>query len=480
MNRFFSAAALLLTVLNAQFASAAEPLRLSDVLQSALQHHPKVNMATSKIDVAEAATMQADGAFDFKLYASGQYSPIGKYNQPRGEVGFKQPTTFLGAEFFGKYGNGADFAPYDGDMVTSEAGKASLGVLVPLAQGRAIDSQRFEVYRAQLELTIAEEQMRNERAEILAKAAATWWKWAVTGQKLLVYQKLIAQTEARQTFLTEQVKAGAIAPIEAVDNGRLVAQRKADLASQTWQFRRLSLEMGLYRRGPDGQPLPSDFGEIPSLSTTAAVQTRHLQDAIKALENSPAAKIYRTTLEIIEREVSLAENGRLPRMDLEIYAARGFGQERPYSVHDSSYSGTSAGLSLTMQFDVQRRKARGKAAVLRAKKRVVEQELRLLLDSLHVEAQASFAALAAQHEAARLSAEAMNLASQVASAELESFELGQGSVLSLNLREYAALAAQISELESSLAFQLSWIELQRIAGKSDTSAYLPPVSGGEQ
>ena len=97
----------------------------------------------AKVDAAEAERIRARGGFDLKVYAEGMYAPAGKYSRPYGEVGLKQDTTAWGLQLYGKYQNGADFAPYDGDRVTSEAGKVSLGAVLPLLRGGMTDSKSF-------------------------------------------------------------------------------------------------------------------------------------------------------------------------------------------------------------------------------------------------------------------------------------------------------------------------------------------------
>lgn len=457
-----------------RLGEAQEPLRLEEVLKSSLQSHPKSQVADSKVSQAEASQMAADGGFDLKLYATGHYAPLGKYERPRGEVGVKQPTPLLGTELWAKYENGADYAPYDGGLVTSEAGKASLGVLLPLLQGRSTDSRRFERARANLELAIAEEYRRSQRADLLAAAASAWWKWVVSGEKLQVYRKLVEQAEHRQAFLREQEALGAIGRIETVDNDRLVAERRAELVRETLKFQRLSFKLGIYRRGEDGRPQAVGTQDLPDAVAPVEPGKALLNHALSQLEVAPGPKVYEETLKILEGELALAENDQLPRLDFEVYGSQSFGEERPYSAINSSVTQTVVAGSLKFSMPVQRRKARGKAGILRAKQRQIELERKLLIEQLTARAQAEFAALEGQFQTARLSREATQLAGEVATAEAESLALGQSSILSLNLREQATLKSYLAELDSVLGFHLSWVELQRLAGKQTVEAYLPP------
>ncbi len=449
------------------------PLSLSEVLESALQSHPKMAIADAKVAGAEAESMQARGNFDLKLFGEGTLSPVGKYDKPYGEVGIKQPTTLYGLELYAKYQNGADHAPYDGDRVTSEAGKASLGALLPLLRGGVTDRARFQRKAAMIEVEIATLTRRSARAELLAVAAETWWKWVVTGKKLEGYRRLVQQAQERRDFLSEQAKVGAIAPVEVVDNERLLAARKAQLAVLELEFRRTSLKLGLYRRGSRSEPRPPLESELPHESWAMSARELGPGAWLSALEEAPALAIYERTLDVLRQELSLSRNEQLPELNLELFTTRSFGEPRPYSVDDSSVTETTVGGKLALSWDVQRRKARGKAGIVRAKQRVVEEELRLLRDQLSLEVQAQLAALEANRIAADLSRQATLQAEEVSVAERTSFEVGQSSVLSVNLREQAVISAYLAELDALFAYQVAWVELQRIVGRDEPAAYLP-------
>lgn len=469
--RLFSAWLLALTLWTS--ASVAQPLQLRDVLQSTIESHPKLLAEVAKVAAAKGGAFAAEGAFDLKTYALGTYAPVGKYSKPRAEVGLKQPTSVWGAQLYAKYENGNDFAPYDGGLVTSEAGKVSLGLLLPLVQGRAIDANRFNQLQTNVEVVIAEQAWRSARADLLAAASIAWWKWAVTGRKLSVQRLLLTQAETRQQLLVEQTKVGAIADIEAVDNERLVAQRRAKLIALEWEFSQQSLQLGLYCRDAMGRPMRPGLERVPQEPLATFLPTVTLSTLLPLLESSPGARIYRKTIEALDAELRLAYNAQLPRLDVELFGARSFGDVRPYSVHDTSITETVVGGTLRWDLDIQRRKARGKAQALQAKRAALEHELRLFIETLRTHVEARHNALAAQHEVTQLNRAATGLTSRVTEAEAESFRHGQSSVLAVNLREQAQAAAYTSELESTLDFHVAWIELQRMLGKHELVDYLP-------
>ncbi len=467
-----------LTFASSQKAQA-EPrsLELIEVLRSASEMHPEIDVAEAGLEEARQGLRMARGAFDLELWAEGGYAPLGKYEKPRAAAGLRQPTAISGIELWTSYENGADFAPYDGALVTSEAGRASLGIVLPLLQGRSIDEGRMGKAISELQLVVAEEQRRQARASILADAAGAWWKWVITGQKLEAFRQLLAQAEERRRFLEEQVAVGALPRVELIDNQRLLSTRRAKLSALELEFRQLSLELGMYRRDDASQPRPArdeELPELPSIGPPRAVGVENFDDE---LARAPGLRIYGLSIDVIERQLALAENKQLPKLDLEVFSSRSFGQPRPYSALDSSVTETAVGGKLKLAWDVQRREARGKAGILRTKRSMLEAKRRLLEDQLALSVQSQLASLRAQYEVATLSREATVGARDVSSAERESFEMGQSSVLSVNLREQAVVSTYLDELDAIFEFEMAWVRLQELLGSDQPSSYLPPRGG---
>src|SRR5690606_4662891 len=143
----------------------------------------------------------------------------------------------------------------------------------------------------------------------------------------------------------------------------------------------------------------------------------------EALLEAPGLRIYENAEKIVKKELDWAKNETLPELDLEFFASRSYGATRPYSELDRSVTETAAGGKLKFSWDVQRRKARGKAALLRAKLRAIEAKTRQLADKLGAQFEGQLASLDAQFEIAALSREATKQAREVSDAERESFNM---------------------------------------------------------
>lgn len=456
-----------------------EGLHLKRYLSEVLALHPKLLASQHKASSAEAAVMTADGAFDLKLYASGSHAPLGTYDKTHTEVGLTQPTRVWGTELWARYENGADYPPYDGGSVTSEWGRASLGVLLPILQDGAIDARRYAALESEIQRDIAEHGVRQTQGNLLADAAHSWWKWCILGHKVRIYDTLLKQAEERQEMLEELVRVGALAPLETIDNQRTILSRRAKQLGLAAEFRAAGLRVGLYRRSRDGTPRAAAPLELPAIPIPGHPPANEISRVDQELELSPVVSISRSILSALEQELRLAKNQQLPRLDLSVAASHSAGDTRPYSPLSSSVSETTLGGNLKLSLDVQRRKARGKAAELRAKRRQVEEELRLAMDTLRIDVLAAHQVLDAQYQAVQQSREATNLARQVAQAEADSLLAGQSTVMSVNIREQAVLTAEIAELEAIHLLQSAWIEMQRARGKTKPLEFMLPGARSE-
>lgn len=469
--------AVLVLVASVAEASANE-LTLAQVLDSTLAHSPKLAAVEAKVEQADGAQLQARGAYDLRFEAEGTLAPVGTYERAGGSFGLSQQTTAWGLELFAKYQNGADFPVYEGDLVTSQAGKVTLGALLPLLRGRAFDADRLELVRTRLGQAVAEQTRREQRAQLLAKAAASWWTWVVAGWKLEIHRQLLAQAEQRRDFLERQAASGAVPRVEVVDNERLLSARRAAVAVVALKFRQASLALGMFRRDSDGRPRPASAEELPKLSDWPVSVAADAHELLREVPRAPAIVVYDLAERILEEQLKVSKNERLPALDFELRGALSAGETRPYGTYES-LSEASVGGRLKFGWDVQQRAARGKVAVVAARRREIQNERRLLEEQLMLDVQGQVLALTAQRDAVVWNRAATRQAEEVSSAERLAFESGQSSMLAVNLREQAVLTAHLAELDALLDVQLAWVELQRVLGRDSPDAYTSPAHVAE-
>jgi outer membrane protein TolC len=452
--------------------SGASPLTLRQLLESVQGSHQGMDIARARVRAAEGAEMAARGAFDLSVEGSARTAPVGTYSSTLGRVGLRQPTTLHGLNLGLWYENGADFPSYYEESITSAAGKVTFQALLPLLRNGSIDGERYRKFQARLQRQIAEREAEQIRADLFAAASRMYFSWVIAGQVMGVYASQLQLAEDRAQMLEQEVRAGSLPEIDLIDNQRLVLSRRADLALGELELERRALALSNFYRDEQGGPMRVPRERLPK-DLPSELNWREIpSESLEELLRSPALSIRKVSLEILDEEMQLAKNSLLPRLDFGIEASHARGQERPFPYIGNSLSESVVAGSLTFQSSVQLRQARGRLAELRAKKREVELELRLLQDQLQLQVAASYEALRRHREAYALSRESRLKTEEMARAESEKFALGESSILAVNLREDAVLRARQDELKAIENFYSTWIELARTLGRNNLEDYV--------
>ncbi|MEY4852957.1 MAG: hypothetical protein RIS99_1352, partial [Bacteroidota bacterium] len=152
------------------------------------QHHPIAFAAGLMDNKAAATVLQARGAFDPALQ--------GKLNQKTFsgtqyfnllETGLLLPTRSPVEFSMGWEQNAGTFVnPED---KTPSTGLGSLGIGVNLGKGSLMDARRASLRQALLLQDAAPFQIQSMLSDLLAQAEMDYWNWALTKEKLALYQE---------------------------------------------------------------------------------------------------------------------------------------------------------------------------------------------------------------------------------------------------------------------------------------------------
>ncbi|NBV47683.1 MAG: hypothetical protein EBR95_01215, partial [Verrucomicrobia bacterium] len=192
--------------------------------------------------------------------------------------------------------------------------------------------------------------------------------------------------EDRAAALTEQAKKGMVAPIVVTDNERLIVSRQLIATQARRRFEAASLELSLFYRGPDDQPitptrerltptrerLPKD---LPGAELPERMGDVSLLEAVAELR--PELRRIRLLKEKVEVDLRLARNATLPNLDLTFGITRNQGGG-PYS--DLRPEESRAGLEFRLP--IQRNEALGRTQVTEAELRRLEQDLYFVRDRI--------------------------------------------------------------------------------------------------
>ncbi|MDZ4695920.1 MAG: TolC family protein [Deltaproteobacteria bacterium] len=456
---------MVLTLLPSQvIAQATGALQLEEVLRSVDQHFPKIRAAFEKTEAARAKQLQSEGAFDLNLHGKAQHLVRGKFPSSSIDTWVEQPTTLWGLKVEGGYRNASGFPIYNGQNVTSTNGEVRIGISIPLLRDRAIDDNRFELKNAKLGVERTSQEQRWVRLQSRLKAASVYLKWVALGQKRVVAERLLQIASVRQAGIERQIESGQIAPIERVDNQRLIISREERLVEATQQFEQAGLELGLFWRSENGRPNLPTGGSLPNWPPASIVDGDLSYDLDRAIEIRPDVLALRYAAEQLQARVEVSENRLKPTMDLRVMASQDSGDPRPYAFFAESVNETEVGAGLTFKLPVQRRKARGEVDQSLAELASISAELELATDVVRMEMQQAKLVVKATHQRTDLGRQATAAAIQMEKAERQRFDEGQSTLLLVNLRELATAETESRFIESWADHELARVALQAAAG----------------
>jgi outer membrane protein, heavy metal efflux system len=432
-------ALVLLLVALATADARAGTLRLTEVLESVRSSHPLLAAAGTAVERAEAMVVAAKGPFDPRVTVDGTAMVTGYYQTTTVDTELSMLTPMYGLTPFVGWRRGrGNFAVYDEKLVTPEGGEFRAGAALPLLQGFQIDRPRADRSKAEIMRRVANAEVGQRLLDVMREASVAYWDWVAAGHRLDVRRTQLALALERARQIDQAVARGNRAPIEALDNERLVAAREALVVNAERDQRRASLELSLHLRGADGQPIVADASQRPDLLDGPPLALELDLDAAVArgIRQAPRLKDLDAKRDIVDVDVALASNQMLPRLGVEAFAARGLGSADP-----TLSGGTSLefGIGATFAVPIGMHTARGALATA---------EQQFAADRVAVEIRGAHAELVAAKARSQLARRNADLAEQLAAAERTRFERGDSTVVLVNIREEAAADAAAQAVDA--------------------------------
>jgi outer membrane protein TolC len=420
-------------------------LTLEQILSAALTAFPGLLASEQRKQVAEGEYQTAEGGFDTLLKSQNRWSVIGLYENQINDVGIEQPTGLWGSTFFGGWRLGSgDYPIYEGKSQTANDGEFRVGVNIPLWRNREIDRRRASLQQAELGKMIASHDYDKALIEIRRIASLRYWDWVMAGQRLRVAENLLRIAEQRDTGIRSRASAGDIADFEALDNQRAILERRDRRVAAHRMLEQAAIQLSMYWRDAEGQPqlpsidlLPSTFpNQEPAIDLDQA-------DAIQ-MARSQRPELLRLNLQQrqTETELALQNNQRGPGVDFSVMAAKDMGNGNNKLNRDELYMG------LNVEILLQQRVSGGRAQTAAANLQRLKWEQRLQEDRIANEVKDAYSALSAARQRLALSAQQRKAAQQLEQGEQNRFELGESTLLFVNLREIAHGDAQLMAAEA--------------------------------
>lgn len=420
--------------------AVAGVLTLEEVLRRVESRHPKIRGASLMREVASQKVVEKEGAFDPSLVFDSdalRYNSSGSAKSSfTNDLAFRQ-TSPSGLSFAGgvRMHRGSVKSP---QSVTGEGGEYFLEFKLPLLRGLGVNEKSTAVEQARVGVSLADAEFRRVRLETLADASFAYWDWAGALQAVDLYRANLELATERADIVRVRAEAGDLPRIDVVEAEAEVARRREALALAERKLQQSGLKLAYYLFEED----PSGAAEVLPQPRQLEPQEVPLQE-LSALEKRPELALVRFSKELVRLDAALAENDRLPLLDL----VMGPG-------YDAGLQGigatVKAGLILTVPLATRGPDGRLEAARLKSEKLDLETALEVRRVLLEVRDAAS--ALEAERQRYLALQEGLDLARRLEEAERLRFELGDSTLFLVNQRERATLEASLKVLEAQAGF----------------------------
>jgi outer membrane protein, heavy metal efflux system len=437
-------------------------LTLEEVLNAAQKAFPGLLSAEQRKQVAAGELTAAEGGFDTLLKSQNRWSITGLYENENNDISLEQPTGLWGTTFFGGWRRGVgDYPVYEGKSQTTQSGEARIGVNIPLWRNRDIDRRRANLKQAELGQLIAGHEYDQALIEVTRLATYRYWDWVLAGQRLVVAKHLLAIAEQRDQGIRERVSAGDIPEFEALDNQRAIIERRERVVAAQRLLEQSAIQLSLYWRDANDQPtLPTDEQLPPQFPDSESIKTVSLDEALQtSLMQRPESKRLELQTKQTQTELELQQNQRAPGIDFTVTAANDIGGNSGDKINRNELY-----LGLNIDIPLQQRTATGRAQVAAANVHRLNLDSRLQEDRIAAEVKDVFSALSAVRKRLNLSAEQLNAAEQLEDGEKTRFELGESTLLFVNLREIATGDAALLYAEASASLFRSVADYHAVLG----------------
>jgi outer membrane protein TolC len=423
--------------------AAQNPLTLEEVLRSVDEHYPPLLAAIQDRTLAASDVLAASSRFDLSVRSSYEGVHGGYYQTDVYRAGIEQATQFQGMTYFAGYQLGTgSFASYDGKLQTDTGGEYRAGLRLPLLRDRAIDPRRADLQKALIGRRIADLGVDQQRLVILQLAMRRYYEWVAAGQRYRVARAVLKVAEERDAQLREAARLGQIPQIDVTDNQRAILTRRAQVIEAQRGLEQAAIELSLFYRDAAGNPVLPPEDRLPeSFPALRDIDAQRLEEDIElALKRRPEIRRFQAQRSQVEVDRKLAQNQLMPNVDMVLSFTSQLGERR---VRRGPNDLTA---SLIFDLPAQRRAARSRDLAALARIEQFDQRERFARDQIIAEVRDAYSALRAARERARVLREEVEVARQLEIAERVRFELGEGNLFLVNLREQATYETELREV----------------------------------
>lgn len=432
-------------------------LRLEAVLAAADQAYPTLVGARADLAAADADALTAEGGFDPAFKARSFLTPdrLGPYPQLRIDSAVEGAIPGTGVTAFAGYRIGQPLSTigiqaYYRERETYPAGELRAGVTAPLLRNLWIDRRRATISRAALGQEGARESQAVLRLEVARAAAFRYWDWVAAGRRREVARELLRIARDRDRQLSVRVKSGDVPFFDQQDNLRAVAQREAFVVQLQRGVEQASFELALFLRDDRGEPVQPDEARLPTALPEPDPTYGDDASLDDALTRRPDVRRLLVQHRQQHVELSLQKNQLWPGLDVGFVFSQDLGRDP--GTADPKLGQAEVEFLALLDVPLLYRAPLGRIRSAEAAISKLDAQLRLARDRVAADVKDARSALVAARERITFARKEVEVALKLEQGERQRFELGDSTLLFVNLREQQSAEAKLREIDSLLDY----------------------------
>ncbi len=420
-----------------------------------LAHHPVVRQAGLLPEAARADLRLARGAFDPKFESSlarKEFKGVEYYTD--WDSYLKVPLWPGGLDL--KAGYERNTGKYlDPQNTVPGAGLTYVGVSTSLAGLLGVDERRSVLRQAQLYQEIAEVERQKLVNKVIFTAMKAYWDWFEAARRRDLLTGATRLATDRYGATAGRVLAGDLAPIDTLEAGLLVRERRVAEQQAALDAYQNALELSTHLWGPNEVPVLLDprAAAPATLPPVSPLTSTELTGRLTFLvERHPEVQKLLRKNQQLRIEERFRRNDLLPNLDFSynfLSQGVGFGAETAPAPGLTNDYKLGAHLAVPLFL----RKERGKLASVRVKQ--VQNDLELLQLRRDLTAGLQQAA-AEQRTLASLLAQQRQMTEayrQLRQGEVDKFEAGESTVFLVNSRDSKLIEAELKQVQLEAKLQ---------------------------
>ena len=445
------------------------PLTLDEVLAWVDRAHPLLKGAGTEKIVAKGKMLRALGAFEPTLVNDTEMERFIPSSGPQDTktVGFndtlieaRHPWGFRGSAGIREVINGPAKIP---DLAFNNGNnQVLLGGFIPLLRGLITNPENAELERSNLADPKADNQIAQTRQDLFFAAASEYWDWTAAVKMADVQKRALKVAEDRFKQVEQRAKAGAAAPLDAVEANQEVQRRRESLiaATRAVEQEQYKLSMFLWERDLPVTPSVDRAWNFPVAVDPPSAEVVKA-DKLVARTTRPEIREVEIEAKLNNIDLALAKNNLLPSLDLEATPARS---------PEKFVLGLGYRFGAEVRIPFLQRRSRGEVmeAQGKADRFVLVQKYRE--QQVLVDVDNALSALERAKERIAAAGQSLQLARTLEEGERFRFSVGATSVLFVNLRERNAVDSEANLLRAQADYQKAQAFYQWAIGTWSRSA----------